>query len=62
MPAKIPGTIRNEVRWKWLMGLRRDKIAKECGMSTGMISNIISSAKTQSSYAPEISISSGRQV
>jgi hypothetical protein len=53
MPAKIPRAIRDEVIWKWLMGLRRDKIAKECGISTGMISNIISSAKTQSSNAPE---------
>jgi hypothetical protein len=53
MPAEIPGPIRNEVIRKWLSGLGRDKIAGDCGISTGMVSNIISSARTQGSNTLE---------
>ncbi len=53
MPAKIPRPIRNEVITKWLSGVGRDKIAKDCGISTGMVSNITSSERTQGNFSPE---------
>jgi hypothetical protein len=40
MPSKLPDNIKSNVIQQWLAGRARDKIAFDCGISTGAVSNI----------------------
>jgi hypothetical protein len=53
LPAKIPIRIKKEVIRKWLNGVQREEIAVECGVSAGMIIDIISSAKMHADISQE---------
>lgn len=41
LPARLPDTLKTAVIQKWLEGLPRDRIARECGISTGATTGII---------------------
>jgi hypothetical protein len=49
MPAQIPRQIKNAVVQRWVRGISREKIAKEFTIGTGTVSNVVSSARGQSS-------------
>ena len=41
MPQRLPESIRSAVNEKWLLGYSRNRIAIECQISTGAVSNIV---------------------
>lgn len=48
MPARLHDFTRSTVIEKWLQGLSRDSIARQCNISTGAVSNIIAGWKGSS--------------
>ena len=49
MGGRIPEQIRRDVIRKWLLGLRRDEIAKETNIGKGTVSEIISQYSSKDS-------------
>jgi hypothetical protein len=49
MGGRIPEQIRRDVIRKWLLGLKRDVIAKETNIGTGTVSEIISQYSSKDS-------------
>ena len=45
MPYRLPHNIKTPVIQQWLAGHPRDKIANDCGISTGAVSNIVNEWK-----------------
>jgi hypothetical protein len=41
MPAKLPETVKSLAVQKWLAGHQRDKIAFDCGISAGAVTNVV---------------------
>jgi hypothetical protein len=46
MPAKLPETTKSLVIQLWLAGHQRDKIAFDCGISAGAVTNIVNEWRT----------------
>ena len=46
MPSKLPDSIKTDVIQQWLTGHSRDKVAFDCGISAGAVSNIVNEWKT----------------
>jgi hypothetical protein len=49
MGGRIPEQIRRDVIRKWLLGMRRDGIAKETNIGKGTVSEIISQYSSEDS-------------
>jgi DNA-directed RNA polymerase specialized sigma24 family protein len=45
MPDRLPDNVKTPVIQQWLAGHARDKIAIDCGISTGAVSNIVNEWK-----------------
>jgi hypothetical protein len=48
--GKIPRKIKENVIQEWILGLRRDTIARNNDIGAGTVTNIIKSAKNQQEY------------
>ena len=45
MPYRLPDNVKTPVIQQWLAGHTRDKIANDCGISTGAVSNMVNEWK-----------------